>query len=72
MDEARRNLTRIRVDSTPESVDDEIQLIMLSLEAEKEQGSFKDCFRGTNKRRTLLVMGTNTFMQLTGQPFWTQ
>ena len=72
IEEARRALNRIRVGATPDSIDEEIQRILLSLEAQKDQGSFKDCFRGSNKRRTLLVMGTNCFMQLTGQPFWTQ
>ena len=72
IEEARRALTRIRVDATPESIDEEVQRILLSLEAEKDRGSFRDCFRGINRRRTLLVMGTNCFMQLTGQPFWTQ
>ena len=72
IEEARAALLRVRKNATEESVDEEIQRIMLSLAAEQEQGTWRDCFVGTNLRRTLLVMGTNSFMQLTGQPFWTQ
>lgn len=34
-----------------------------------EQGRFREIFHGTNLKRTLIVVGVNVFLQLTGQNF---
>lgn len=40
---------------------------MLDLTVEK--GRFVEIFKGTNLKRTLIVVGVNIFLQLTGQNF---
>lgn len=44
-------------------------LIKEGLRNEPERGNFKELFQGTNLRRTLIAMGTNFFLQATGQAF---
>lgn len=34
-----------------------------------EKGSFKEIWLGTNRTRTLICIGTNVFLQITGQTF---
>ena len=69
VDEARRALTRIRVDPSPPAIEDEMQNIMLSLQAERDKGTYADLFRGTNLRRTAIVWTLFFFLQSTGEAF---
>jgi SP family sugar:H+ symporter-like MFS transporter len=66
-DDARTALLRIRVNATEESVNEEIEHVMKAIAIESTQGSYADMFKGTNTRRTLIVMGVNFFLQATGQ-----
>ncbi|WWD00014.1 hypothetical protein V866_006922 [Kwoniella sp. B9012] len=68
-EEAKISLRRLRVGKTDLGLEEEINSILLSLEAEKDKGTYTDLFRGTNLRRTLIVMGSNFFLQATGQSF---
>lgn len=58
-EEARRALTRLRSQDTPESSSEQIEAALAYIEyttqlekSETENASFADCFRGTNLRRT--------------------
>ncbi|EFQ99026.1 hypothetical protein MGYG_02038 [Nannizzia gypsea CBS 118893] len=41
----------------------------LGLESTQQKGSYADCFRGTDLRRTIIAIGVNVFLQATGQVF---
>jgi SP family sugar:H+ symporter-like MFS transporter len=69
VEEAKASLRRLRVDNTDSAIDEEVARILLSLEAEKDQGRYSDLWKGTNRRRTLIVCGSNFFLQATGQSF---
>jgi MFS family permease len=69
VEEAKVSLRRLRVDKSASAIDTEVESILLSLEAEKDNGTYSDLVKGTNLRRTLIVMGTNFFLQATGQSF---
>ena len=50
-------------------VQEELQLIRLSLQEETDQGTYLDLFKGHNRRRTFIVCGIAFFFQATGQVF---
>ncbi|KAM0327110.1 hypothetical protein ACHAQA_006238 [Verticillium albo-atrum] len=54
---------------TEQEILDEFNDIQSSLAVTVEKGSFKELFQGTNRKRTLITIGTNIFLQLTGQNF---
>ncbi|RFN43345.1 sugar transporter [Fusarium flagelliforme] len=70
--EALSNLTMLR---TPNFNDDEIKaeyngiLASLEGEAQKEKADWKEMFKGTNLRRTFIVVGSNFFLTSTGTNF---
>ncbi|PCH06712.1 Major facilitator superfamily domain, general substrate transporter [Penicillium occitanis (nom. inval.)] len=47
----------------------ELYLLKRSLLEEQNQGTYRDLFRGSNRKRTLIAMGMNFFIQATGSPF---
>lgn len=47
----------------------EFCLLKKSLREEQNQGSYRDLFRGSNRKRTLIAIGMNFFIQATGSPF---
>ena len=70
IDEARATLKRIRTDHRV--IDDEIEQVVLVLESQKAKGRWIEMARGTNRRRTLIVLATVFFNQATGQNFISQ
>lgn len=52
-----------------EAIKAEFDEIKATIDITSEQGRFMDMFRGGNLRRTLIVIGVNVFLQLTGQNF---
>lgn len=69
LQKAREVLKRVRVDSSDHAIDAEILQLQLVLEDQKQQGKWIDLIRGTNLRRTMIVLGTVFFNQSTGQNF---
>ncbi|CEL03029.1 hypothetical protein ASPCAL04188 [Aspergillus calidoustus] len=69
-DEALDSLRKLR-SANPNSPTPEEELAMLqaSLVEEQNQGTYTDLFRGSNRKRTLIAIGTNFFIQATGSPF---
>ncbi|KAL2835596.1 general substrate transporter [Aspergillus pseudoustus] len=69
-DDALKSLRELR-GLGPESSEPEEELARLqtSLIHEQNQGTYADLFRGSNRRRTLIAMGMNFFIQATGSPF---
>ena len=64
-DKAYRALKRIRVDNTDEAIEAEIAFIELGLAAHeaKEKSKYIELFKGSNRRRTLLTIGSCFFLQ---------
>ncbi|KAG7133082.1 Hexose transporter HXT15 like protein [Verticillium longisporum] len=54
---------------TEQETTDEFNEIQSALNVTVESGSFGDLFEGTNRKRTFITVGTNVFLQLTGQNF---
>ncbi|SPO01819.1 related to RGT2 - Sensor of high external glucose concentrations [Cephalotrichum gorgonifer] len=54
---------------TDEEIEAEFQEIKGTINLTVDRGRFKEQFRGTNLKRTLIVVGVNVFLQLTGQNF---
>lgn len=50
-------------------IEAEFSMIIHKIQASQEQGTFFDIFRGTHRRRTGIVVGSNFFLQATGQIF---
>ncbi|KAI0483331.1 general substrate transporter [Xylariaceae sp. FL0804] len=74
-EEALESLTLLRKGKfTEEEIEEEFQEILAHVEheREKEQGVFKDMFRGSNRRRTAVILIINFFLQATGQSFVSQ
>lgn len=58
---------------TEEEILAEFESIKSSLkELDDSQGTYKELFQGNNLKRTLIVIGTNIFQQVTGQAFSSQ
>lgn len=72
VEDARAALFRLRVNATEASVSEEVTAVQLGLDIEKDKGSYADLFRGNNRRRTAIIIGTNFFLQATGQAFASQ
>ncbi|KAK7417604.1 hypothetical protein QQX98_004425 [Neonectria punicea] len=69
-EEARRSLKLLRQYSyTEEEIESEFQDIQTSINRVTEKGDFKEMFQGTNLKRTMITIGVNIFLQLTGQNF---
>ncbi|KAH8714587.1 general substrate transporter [Ilyonectria robusta] len=69
-EEARESLKLLRENAyTDEEIESEFSQIQISLERVTETGSFSELFQGTNRKRTLITIGVNIFLQLTGQNF---
>lgn len=70
VDEALDSLRKLRSSGpdtpTPE---EELARLQISLAEEKNQGTYGDLFRGSNRKRTLIAIGSNFFIQATGSPF---
>ncbi|KZF23905.1 general substrate transporter [Xylona heveae TC161] len=64
--ESLRLLRGARPDYDPE---EDLENLKISLSEEQNQGSYRDLFRGSNRKRTFIAMGMNFFMQATGSPF---
>lgn len=47
----------------------DLLILKKSLLEEQNQGSYRDLFRGSNLKRTLIAIGMNFFIQATGSPF---
>ncbi|OAA65191.1 General substrate transporter [Niveomyces insectorum RCEF 264] len=72
-DKAVRALFRLNGSKNGYSPDEEARLLRQSIEEDSvTQGSWKDLFRGTNKRRTVTVLMCIFLIQLTGQAFVTK
>ena len=56
---------------TDSEIEEEFEDIKRGIQFERqlEKGSFLDIFRKANRRRTLVVIGANFFLQATGQNF---
>lgn len=66
-EDALEALIKFRGDAV--SAEAELELIRASLQAEHDQGSYADLFKGHNRRRTFVTMGVAFFFQATGQVF---
>ncbi|KAI9148981.1 Major facilitator-type transporter ecdD [Paramyrothecium foliicola] len=72
-EEALQNLRKLREGCyTEQQIHEEFHELKTSLDKEVEQGRFVELFRGTNIKRTLIVVGVNAFQQLSGQAFASQ
>ncbi|KAI9148952.1 Major facilitator-type transporter ecdD [Paramyrothecium foliicola] len=69
-DEALASLRLLRQGAySEEQITEEFRHIERNINVVVEKGSFKELFQGTNLKRTVIVVGTNVFLQLTGQNF---
>ncbi|OHF03673.1 hypothetical protein CORC01_00992 [Colletotrichum orchidophilum] len=69
-DEAEKVLTRLS--NRPETIPQEVQLLKAQVEEQRElhkATSLKDCFKGTNLRRTIIAMGVQILQQAQGVSF---
>ncbi|CAN9117288.1 unnamed protein product [Alternaria alternata] len=69
-EEAIANLRLLRQGKfTEEEIQQEYREFQGTLNATAKKGRFIELFQGTNLKRTLIVLGVNIFLQLTGQNF---
>ncbi|KAM0556772.1 hypothetical protein ACHAPJ_005832 [Fusarium lateritium] len=69
-EEALKSLRLLRQGAyTDEEIEHELQEMQKSINKTVKKGSFMDMWRGTNLKRTLITIGVNVFLQLTGQNF---
>lgn len=69
-EEALESLRKLRQGRfTEEQIQREFSLLHSTVDATVEAGNFREMFQGTNLKRTLIVVGVNIFLQLTGQNF---
>jgi MFS transporter, SP family, sugar:H+ symporter len=69
-EEALDSLTKLRRGRfTDEEIEQEFRHLQSTIDATVETGRFREMFQGTNLKRTLIVVGVNIFLQLTGQNF---
>ncbi|RYP01161.1 hypothetical protein DL764_006284 [Monosporascus ibericus] len=69
-EEARASLQALRQGKFSQAqIDAEPEEQKASLAMDAEKGNLKEIFFGTNLKRTLIVIGVNVFLQLTGQNF---
>ncbi|EHL01872.1 putative High-affinity glucose transporter RGT2 [Glarea lozoyensis 74030] len=70
--EAEKIMQWLRIGTHTEVVKEELHLIKLAIEQQRElhyAASYLDCFRGTNRRRTLIAAGVQCFQQFQGAQF---
>lgn len=68
-EDALQSLQTLRGSDPSYNALEDLEVLRLSLVEEHNQGRYSDLFRGTNRRRTLVAMGMNFFIQATGSPF---
>ena len=69
-EEAIKSLTLLRKGRfTDAEITAELDALRVILQEQNENGVYADLWRGTNLRRTLITMGTNFFLHITGQIF---
>jgi len=68
-EDALKSLNRLHGAHENYNAEEELKLLKIALEEEIEQGSYKELFQGTNLKRTMIVIGSNFFLQATGQGF---
>ncbi|KAK6444273.1 hypothetical protein ACSS6W_008045 [Trichoderma asperelloides] len=68
-EDALRSLQTLRGSDPSYNAHEDLDGLRLSLIEEHNQGRYSDLFRSTNRRRTLVAMGMNFFIQATGSPF---
>ncbi|KAL2691363.1 hypothetical protein Neosp_001747 [[Neocosmospora] mangrovei] len=69
-EEALKSLKLLRQGAyTDEEINSEFEDMQRAINTTIKKGSFMDLFRGTNLKRTLITVGVNIFLQLTGQNF---
>ncbi|KAI5459034.1 general substrate transporter [Mariannaea sp. PMI_226] len=68
-EDALESLRRLRGSISQHDLEEELGLLEASLKEEQNQGTYRDLFRGSNLKRTLIAMGVNFFIQATGSPF---
>ncbi|KAH7072591.1 hypothetical protein FB567DRAFT_612162 [Paraphoma chrysanthemicola] len=69
-EDAMENLRLLRQGRfTDEQIQQEFREFQSTLNATVKKGTFSEMFQGTNLRRTLIVIGVNVFLQITGQNF---
>jgi MFS transporter, SP family, sugar:H+ symporter len=68
-EEALESLRKLRGADPSYNADEDLLLLKLSLDHEQNKGTYLDLFRGSNRKRTLIAMGVNFFIQATGSPF---
>ncbi|EEU40650.1 uncharacterized protein NECHADRAFT_33619 [Fusarium vanettenii 77-13-4] len=69
-EEALKSLKLLRQGAyTDEEINSEFEEMQRAINTTIKKGSFMDLFRGTNLKRTLITVGVNIFLQLTGQNF---
>lgn len=54
---------------TDEEINQEFRELQESINSQPERGRFVEIFQGPNLKRTLISVGINVFLQLTGQNF---
>ncbi|KAK8112169.1 general substrate transporter [Apiospora kogelbergensis] len=69
-EEAMANLRLLREGRFSDAeIESEFERYKATINDTVEQGRFREIFEGLNLKRTLIVIGTNIFLQLTGQNF---
>ncbi|RDW88146.1 MFS general substrate transporter-27 [Coleophoma cylindrospora] len=71
-EEATEVMLWLRKKTPKDLVVEEMRLIEISIEEQRTQhyaASYIDCFRGSNRRRTLIAIGVQAFQQLQGASF---
>ncbi|KAF2176432.1 general substrate transporter [Zopfia rhizophila CBS 207.26] len=69
-EEAMRSLRLLRQGRyTDEQIENEFREFQSTIDCTVNRGSLQELFQGTNLKRTLIVIGVNAFLQLTGQNF---
>ncbi len=69
-EEALRNLKLLRGAGNELAAEHELELIRASLHEEADQGSYANLFKGSNRRRTGVILGVAFFFQATGQGWY--
>lgn len=69
-DDARKALHLLRKGKfSDEEIKNELRDLQATIDQTVDKGQFRELFQGTNLKRTLIVVGVNVFLQLTGQNF---
>ncbi|PKY03801.1 general substrate transporter [Aspergillus campestris IBT 28561] len=72
-EKARQSLQKLRQGRfTDDEIEQEFQQLCDTIDITTDQGSFREIFRGSHMQRTLIIVGVNIFMQVTGDSFVSQ